>query len=181
MVAVFKQLIQACLMHTKIRHGMSQRNAELKETRQAKDSQPLCLALPKESVLAANHLLTAFLKVGFVPIDCTVLCTQTVSRSGCSLRDGDMEVKSDPWSSRIRVSLVPAHPPVPTIVKQDRFVGDDQVIQKVWIIIHYHGHRQIEGQARKSIHRSGLGLGPMITQQEYSNKAMLRLSHETCL
>lgn len=68
-------------MHTKIRHVMNQGNAELKETRQAKDSQPLCFALPKESILAANHLLTVFLKVSFVPIDCTVLCIQTVLRS----------------------------------------------------------------------------------------------------
>lgn len=32
--------------------------------------------------------------------------------------------------------------------------------------------RQIEDQARKSIHRSGLGLGPVITQQVHSNKAI---------
>lgn len=88
---------------------------------------------------------------------------------GCSLRDGEIEVKGDPWSSRIRTSLVPAHPPVLTTAKQDRSVGGDEVIGRLWIIIYYHGHRQIEGQARKSVHRSELGLGPVITQQEYSN------------
>lgn len=61
---------------------MNQGNTELKETRQAKDSQSLCFVLPEESILAAKHLLIAFLKIGFVPIDCIVLCTQTVSRSG---------------------------------------------------------------------------------------------------
>lgn len=60
---------------------MNQGNAELKETTQAKDSQPLRFALPKDSNSGSRSSLIAFLKVGFAPSDHTVLCTQTVARS----------------------------------------------------------------------------------------------------
>lgn len=141
---------------------------------QAKASQSLPFSLPKESILAGNNLLFAFLKVGCAPTDHFMLCQY----EGCSLRDAEMEAKDDLWSSRT-VARWPGpilqHPHQPSrtdLEMATRSYPEFGSWNGIMLMT------QIRSQARKSIHRSGLGLSPVVTQQVHSNEARLWSSQE---
>lgn len=105
---------------------------------------PCLLLFSVEGILAEHHLLTAFPKIGIIPTDhaCVVHtdCVREEQDKGCTLREGELESKGCPRTSRTGATPDRAHPLVPTSAKQNRSGDDGQVLPRVQIIRQYHGH-----------------------------------------
>lgn len=103
---------------------------------------PCLLVFPVESILAEHHILIVFPKIGIIPTDhaCAVHtdCVREEQDKGCSLREGELEAKGCPRTSRTGATPDRAHPLEPTSAKQNISGDDGQVLPRVQIIRQYH-------------------------------------------